>query len=70
MPNLDFNLLPINTPKMLESIEAHRNYLKFADRYILSVFTLPDGIVSLVEARGFIRHTLDRSDRIQTGDKC
>jgi len=57
MPNLDSNLLPlpIDTPKMLESIEAHRNYLKFADRYILSVFALPDGIVSLVEARGFIR---------------
>jgi len=53
MPNLDFKLLLIDTPKTFDEERlAYESYLKFLDRYISIVLAVPDGILNQGKDRG------------------
>jgi len=72
MPDLDFNLLPIDTPKMLESRLAYESYLKSLDesyleslnQYISFMLAVPEGILNQGKDRGLCcpTHELSKWD--------
>ena len=63
MPDLDSNLLLIDTPKMLdESRLAYESYLNFLDRYISIVLAVPEGILNQEKDRGLCCPTHELSE--------